>query len=162
MLNSGLARCSRYMILPVLGVVLLLSGCSSAIGNGTFVNRTPQVTVTAGRSTSPLPGNIPLPVHATVTQEYSATLNAKTGVTWLYLVVGNTQTPASVIAFYQANMPTSGWTAIAVPPESAQGKYGGTAIAYQQGSQYAAIAAGLDPQYPRAVVLLITVAPYSS
>jgi hypothetical protein len=157
---TRVVRSSAQMLLIVGSLALSLTGCS-AKSNGVLVSRTPQVTVTAGRSTLPLPSTIPLPGHAALIQEYSATLNSKTGVTWFYTVVGSDQTPASVIAFYQTNMPTNGWTVVAVPPESATGKYGGTAIAYQQGSEYATIATGLDSQYPRAVVLLITVAPYS-
>ncbi|MBA3826440.1 MAG: hypothetical protein H0X24_21375 [Ktedonobacterales bacterium] len=145
-------------LLPMLcAFAFLLTGCSGS--SSLLVNHTPQVTGTAGHSTAPLPGTVPLPNRAVLVQEYSATLNGKTGTAWLYTVIGNGETPASVITFYQTNMPTNGWTTVAVPPESAQGKYGGTAIAYQQGGQYAAIAAGVNTQYPRAVVLLITIAP---
>ncbi len=156
-----LTHWSRHLLPALFAVTLLLTGCGSGGGGSVVANRSPQVTVTAGRSTAPLPATIPLPSRSVLIQEYSATLNSKTGVAWVYTVTGSGATPASVIAFYQANMPTNGWTTAAVPPESAQGKYGGTAIAYQQGSQYAAIAAGVDQQYPRAVVVLITVAPYN-
>ena len=109
-------------------------------------------------STAPLPSDVPLEARSVLVQEYAGTLNTHAATVWFYTVIGTDATPASVIAFYESGMPVQGWTAIAVPSETAQGKYGGTALAYQQGSQYATIAAGLDSSYPHAVTLLITVA----
>ncbi len=161
MVKSRSGRHTGYFIVPVFGVVLLFAGCSGIGSSVPIANPTVPVTVTAGKSTAPLPSNIPLPNFAVLTEEYAATLNSQTGVTWLYVVQGITQTPTSIISFYQTNMPKHGWTPAPVPPESTHGKYGGTAIAFKQGSQVATIAAGVDSKYPQAVVLLISVAPYS-
>ncbi len=150
--------------------VIMLSATSCATGSGneistaalaqssqSMITRTiPTVTGTKGVSSTPLPGNIPLPAHSVLSREYAATLDAHTGTAWVYEVVGASTTPASVISFYQTNMLTNGWAAVAVPSETAQGKYGGTALAYTQNGHICTIATGISQDHPRAVTLVIT------
>ncbi len=145
-------------------LMIALSGCSHAPANsvisGASSNATSlPITATAGVSSTALPSNIPLPARSVLVKEYSGTLNAHSATVWNYTVIGQSDTPASVIAFYTTNMPANGWTAIALPTDTAQGKYGGTALAFQQSGKTATIAAGVDQNYPHSVLLVITVSP---
>lgn len=148
-------RAATFALVLVGGLSLSLSGCGQ--GGSLLANHTPVVTVTAGHSTQPLPSTIPLPARSVLIQEYSATINSASGTGWFYTVAGSSETPATVIDFYETNLPAQGWTAVAIPSETAQGKYGGTALAYQQAGQTMTVVAGVDSNYPRTVALIITV-----
>ena len=141
----------------VFGLILLALSMTACSGQSLQVKRS-SVTVTAGRSTEPLPSTIPLPSgRAVLVQEYQGTLNTRSATIWFYTIASVSETPALIVDFYKTAMPNNSWSVVAVPPETAQGKYGGTALAYSQNGMLTTIAAGIDPNYPRAVALLITV-----